>query len=155
MPWTSKVVDGAVVRMPTRLLVASTDKVLVSKERPLTPPDKVKLVSLANVQASALEVRVSPAASPRVVLPVIEALPLIVKAVPTMAAALKPLETRSEPWKELEPVELPVKVPVKVVLPTTPRDEPRVVAPEMLAVPPTSRVVFNVLPLLMPNDVPK
>src|SRR3989344_8584407 len=93
------------------------DKVLVSKEKPLTPPERVRLVSLAKVQASALAVRVSPLASPRVVLPVIEALPLIVRAVPTMAWALMPLETRREPAKEFDPVLTEVKVPEMEALP--------------------------------------
>src|SRR3989344_2570873 len=97
--------------MPTRLLVASMEKVLVSKDKPLTPPDKVRLVSLAKVQASALAVTVSPLASPRVVVPVIEALPLMVKPVPTMAWALRPLDTRREPAKEDDPVPEKVFVP--------------------------------------------
>ena len=119
MPWTSKVVLGAAVKMPTLLLVASMERVLVSKERPLTPPERVKLVSLANVQASALEVSVSPEASPRVVLPVMEALPLMVKDVPTIAWALRPLEIRSEPAKEEEPVPEKVLVPYVKKLPDT------------------------------------
>src|SRR3989344_1465515 len=57
------------VEIPTLLLAASTDNVLVSKDKPFTPPDKVKLVSLANVQASALAVTVSPEASPIVKAP--------------------------------------------------------------------------------------
>src|SRR3989344_8270291 len=90
--------------MPTRLLAASIERVLVSKERPFTPPERVRLVSLAKVQASALKVIVSPEALPKVVLPVMLVLPLMVNPVPTMAWALKPLETRSEPAKELEAV---------------------------------------------------
>ena len=78
MPWTSNTVEGAVVLTPILSFVASIERVLVSKDRPLIPPDKVKLVSLANVQASALEVTVSPVASPKVVLPVILAFPLTV-----------------------------------------------------------------------------
>ena len=103
--------------MPTLLFWASMERVLVSKEKPLTPPDKVRLVSLANVQASALEVTVSPVASPKVVLPVMEALPLIVRAVPTMAWALRPLEMRREPAKELDPVFTEVNVPEIEALP--------------------------------------
>ena len=57
--------------------------------------------------------------------------------------ARRPLVISSEPAKELEPVFDPVKIPAKV----------RVL--EILAVPPTSRVVLRVPPLLMPNDVPK
>ena len=117
VPWTSNVVWGAVVRIPTRLLVASIERVLVLKERPLTPPDKTKLVSLAKVQEAALAVTVSPEASPKVVLPFTErlpvarALPLIVRAVPTMAWALSPLEIKREPAKEEEPVPEKVLVP--------------------------------------------
>ena len=117
MPWTSKVVEGVVVRIPTRLFWASIDKVLVSKEKPLTPPERVRLVSLAKVQASALEVTVSPVASPKVTLPVIEALPLIFNWVPTIAWALRPLEMRREPEKELDPVLTEVKVPEIEALP--------------------------------------
>src|SRR3989344_8514694 len=70
--------------MPTRLLAASIERVLVSKERPFTPPERVRLVSLAKVQASALKVIVSPEALPKVVLPVMLVLPLMVSPVPTM-----------------------------------------------------------------------
>lgn len=60
---------GVVVPMPIRALVESTEKVSVLNDKPLTPPDRTKLVSLANVQVAAFEVRVSPLASPIVVLP--------------------------------------------------------------------------------------
>ena len=66
-----------------------------------------------------------------------------------------PLDISNEPRKELDAVELEVKVPVKVVLPVTDKADPKVVAPDIEAVPPTSRVVFNVVPLLMPHEVPK
>jgi len=68
-PTTSSLAVGAVVPIPTRSFKASTDRVLVSKERPFTPPDSAKLVSLANVQASAFAVTVSPDASPKTVFP--------------------------------------------------------------------------------------
>ena len=129
MPWTSKVVEGVVVKMPIRLFVASIDNVFVSKDKPLTPPDKVKLVSLAKVQASALAVRVSPLASPRVVLPVIEALPLIVSPVPTIAWALKPLETRREPAKDDDAVPEKVFVPYVKKLPETEATPPNEAVP--------------------------
>src|SRR3989344_178147 len=51
------------------------DKTLVSKDNPLTPPDKMKLVSLAKVQESALAVTVSPVASPIVKAPSIPTVP--------------------------------------------------------------------------------
>ena len=63
-------VDGAVVKIPTRLFVESTYKVLMS-----------------NVE-----------------LPDMLALPLMVRPVPTMAAALRPFEINNEPEKELEAV---------------------------------------------------
>ena len=66
-----------------------------------------------------------------------------------------PLDISNDPRKELDAVELEVKVPVKVVLPVTDKADPKVVAPDIEAVPPTSRVVFNVVPLLMPHEVPK
>ena len=59
---------------------------------------------------------------------------LIVKPVPTMAAAFKPLVIASEPEKELEEV-----APVWVK------------APEMEAAPPTSNIVSTLTPELMPN----
>src|SRR3989344_5005403 len=103
--------------MQMRLLVASMERVLGSKERPMTPPERVKLVSLAKVQASALKVIVSPEASPMVVLPVLDMLPLIVKAVPTIAWALRPLEMRREPAKELEPAPFDTNSLVRVKSP--------------------------------------
>lgn len=69
---TSSFPEGLVVPIPTLSLDASIERVLVSKERPLTPPVKAKLVSLAKVQEAALAVTVSPEASPMVVLPVEE-----------------------------------------------------------------------------------
>ena len=68
---------------------------------------------------------------------------------------LRPLVISNDPAKELDAVELEVKVPVNVVLPNTDKVDPKVVAPDIDAVPPTSRVVFSVPPLLMPNEVPK
>lgn len=55
-------------------MLASIESVEVSKERPLSPPVRVTLVSLAKVQAAALEVTVSTEASPKIVLPVEERL---------------------------------------------------------------------------------
>ena len=82
VPWTSNVVEGAVVKIPTRLFNASIDKVLVSKEKPLTPPVRVRLVSLAKVKASALKVTVSPVASPKVVLPLtLKSVPVVMEPV--------------------------------------------------------------------------
>src|SRR3989344_1798147 len=115
VPWTSKVVEGAVVRMPIRLLRASTEKVLVSKDKPLAPPDKVKLVSLTKVQASALAVTVSPVASPMVNAPSTPRVPATSKVksgvespIPTLPALLrvdtyKVLDILAGPAKETEP----------------------------------------------------
>ena len=61
--------SGAVVPMPTLLLVESMESVSVSKDRPFTPPERTRLVSLAYVWVLALKVRVSAKVSPRVVLP--------------------------------------------------------------------------------------
>ena len=99
------------VKIPILLFVESIERALVANDNPLTPPDKVTLVSLVNVQVSALEVTVSPAASPRIVFPVFDIFPLIVRAVPTIALASIPLDTRREPAKELDPVLNALNVP--------------------------------------------
>ena len=93
-------VEGAVVKMPMRLLVASMERVLVSKERPLTPPERVRLVSLAKVQASLLTVTTSPEASPNMVAPLIRISPPVLME----PVAWTPLVTSRPPAKELEAV---------------------------------------------------
>jgi len=73
-PTTFRVASGAVVPMPTRWLLESMDKVLVSKDRPLAPPERAKLVSLAKVQAVELIV-VAPVPVEKVLAPVIVVAP--------------------------------------------------------------------------------
>jgi hypothetical protein len=68
-PSTSSLAMGAFVPIPTKLFRASIEKVSVSRDKPFTPPDNAKFVSLAKVQASALAVTVSPDASPKTVFP--------------------------------------------------------------------------------------
>ena len=70
--------SGAVVPMPTLLLAASMERVSVSKDRPLTPPESTRLVSFAYVWVEALKVRVSANTSPRVVLPLTVRSPSVV-----------------------------------------------------------------------------
>lgn len=69
VPSTSSCAVGPVVPIPILSFKASIERVEVSNDKPLTPPVKAKLVSLAKVQASALAVTVSPEASPKVVFP--------------------------------------------------------------------------------------
>ena len=117
MPWTSKVVLGVVVKMPTRLFVESIESVLVSKDSPLTPPDKVRLVSLANVHASALAITVSPLASPKTVLPFTRrSVPVVMEPV-----AWTPLDTSNPPKNEDDPVPFTLKFDEILAVPITSR----------------------------------
>ena len=74
---TSRIAAGAAVPIPTKLLAASIDNVLLSILSPFNPPVSAMVVSFANVHASALAVTVSPEALPSVVLPSVIRLPSI------------------------------------------------------------------------------
>ncbi len=80
--------------IPTLLFEASIDKVEVSKANPFTPPVSATLVSTEKVRALALsvgiafKVSVSVVASPRVVLPMIDRLPVNVP-LPVVPASIR------------------------------------------------------------------
>src|SRR3989344_2060810 len=123
VPWTSKTVEGVVVRIPILLLAASTDKVLVSRDKPLTPPDNTKSVSLVNVHVAALAVTVSAEVSPMMREPDILAVPPTSSVVLVSPPALIPkrllpvtsklVETETPPEKVAKPSVVIAPIPVK------------------------------------------
>jgi hypothetical protein len=155
-PTISNFAAGAVVPIPILSFKASIDKVSVSNDKPLVPPVKAKLVSLANVHAAAFAVTVSPNASPKTVFPFAVKVPfdvnpdvavikpeivgVAVQAVP-VTVRFPPSEVRllPETVKVLSSVVAPCKVsePGVIVEPIVFIDEapvPRVVDPDEVSV---------------------
>ena len=126
------------VRSALSMLLIELPVPLASNDTPVIAP------SVAMSQSEVLIDPTSPL-SPKTKMPYRLVLPLTLRSVPVVIepVAWTPLVTSRPPEKELEPVLEEVMTPARVRV------------DEMLAVPPTSRVVLRVPPELTPRDVPK
>ena len=125
-PVPEKVLVPEVVKAPEMEAVPPTSNIVSVLLPALIPNLEAKPPSSKDSEPEALTKEKRPV---WVVVPVILVLPLTVKAVPTIAAALKPLETNNEPAKEEEPVPEKVLVPEVKKLPETEATPPNDAVP--------------------------